>query len=490
MPGEREAANRGARRDDGEGERVSPAADRVRVLLGAALWPLLTAYAAIASVLAIVTVLADETRFSTEVALLGAGPAWLAAYQVPLTIDGQQLALLPLLATLAVCWLVARAAGGAAARLAYTTPQQSLTVIGAVAGAHALLGLTIAVLSNGATATAEPLAAFWFPALLGGLAATAGVARQCELATAVRDYVDEAAVVGLRAGALGLAGLIAAGSVVLALSTILSAPTMYTLFDSRTTGFGSGLGLLLLSIVYLPNAVLFGLAFVTGPGFGFGQVEVGPFGFTGGEVPGVPLLAAIPVEYAEWWRVLFVLPFAVGALVGWTVRRCDPSPIVRLRVVAVAGALVGFGCVVLGGLAGGQLGAGPFRAVAIPVGLVSLAAFCWIVLPGGLVAWFGGERPVAATEEADGVEAEGVEAEGADAAQQDGAEEVNAEDADTSEPDAEPDVAEQDSDQQEDIEQAVPEPDAGDAEPAVPETSAAEPAETPTAEPALESTER
>lgn len=78
-----------------EGSLVSPAADRIRVLVGAALWPLLTAYAAIAAVLAIVTAFAAESQFSAEAALLGAGPGWLAAYQVPISIDSQPLGLLP-----------------------------------------------------------------------------------------------------------------------------------------------------------------------------------------------------------------------------------------------------------------------------------------------------------------------------------------------------------------------------------------------------------
>lgn len=413
-------------RDEFEGERVSPAVERLRVLLGAAAGPLLTVYAAIAAVLAIVTALATESNFSAKAALLGAGPGWLAAYQVPITIDDQRLGLLPLLATIVVCVLVARTAGGAAQRLGYTTPAQSVTVIGTIAGAHAVLGVIIAVLFSGAKASADPLTAFCVPAAIAGVSATAGLARQCGLIAFARGYLDDAAVIGLRSGVFGLAGLLASGSVVLAVSEMLSAPTMHALFGGHASGFGSGLGMLLLSIAYLPNAVLFGLAFVTGPGFSFGEVEVGPFGFTGGEVLGVPLLAAIPNGYAGWWPVFLVLPAAVGALVGWTVRRCDPSPRARLRVVAVAGALVGFGCVVLGALAGGQLGSGGFDAVVIPVALVSVAAFLWIVVPGGLVASFAGERPVPVVEEAAADGAEGSD-QGADEGAEKGAEEAEAE---------------------------------------------------------------
>ena len=50
--------------------------------------------------------------------------------------------------------------------------------------------------------------------------------------------------------------------------------------------------------------------------------------------------------------------------------------------------MVGFGCVVLGTLAGGRLADGPFDPVSVPVGVASIVAFCWIVIPGGFVAFF------------------------------------------------------------------------------------------------------
>ena len=56
--------------------------------------------------------------------------------------------------------------------------------------------------------------------------------------------------------------------------------------------------------------------------------------------------------------------------------------------------MVAFVCVPLSSLAGGRLGAGPFDPVAVPVGLMSAATFCWIVGPGALVAWLAGTRPV------------------------------------------------------------------------------------------------
>ncbi|MER6895510.1 hypothetical protein ABT261_17555, partial [Amycolatopsis sp. NPDC000740] len=87
-----------------------PQAPRLRVLLVAALGPLVTGYAAVATLLALVTLTAQHAIFSAGGVLLSAGPGWLAAYQVELGIGGHPLGMLPLLPTVGVVLLVARAA--------------------------------------------------------------------------------------------------------------------------------------------------------------------------------------------------------------------------------------------------------------------------------------------------------------------------------------------------------------------------------------------
>ncbi|NBH04770.1 hypothetical protein GTY80_16145, partial [Amycolatopsis sp. SID8362] len=73
-------------------------------------------------------------------------------------------------------------------------------------------------------------------------------------------------------------------------------------------------------------------------------------------------------------------------------RKVDADPAQRIRAVAVAGAVVALGCVLLGTLSGGRLGDGPFDPVSVPVGVASVVAFCWIVIPGSFVAFFTGEH--------------------------------------------------------------------------------------------------
>ncbi|HET6500005.1 MAG TPA: DUF6350 family protein [Amycolatopsis sp.] len=367
-------------------------ADRAKTVLAAVVGPLITGYAAVAALLALVTAIDSVANFSVSGVLRAAGLGWLAAYQVPITILGRPLGVLPLLATAGVAALVARSASHAAQRLGYREPGQAVNLVAPIAGAHAFLGVSIAFLSIGASVSVEPLSAFLAPGFVSGLAATAGVARCCGFADFARHTLDPAAVRGLRAGALGMAALMAMGTLVVTLSLVLSVPTAGRLFGANSPGIGSGAGMLLLSLGYLPNAIVGALSLAIGPGFSIGSVSVSAFSFTGGPIPGIPLLAGMPEHAAPWWPLLTLLPAAAGALVGWSVRAGDDDPRRRLRTVGIAGALVAFGCVLLGTVAGGRLGSGAFDPVSIPVGLTSVAAFGWILVPGGLVAWFAGPR--------------------------------------------------------------------------------------------------
>jgi hypothetical protein len=365
---------------------VSPAT-RVRVLLAAALGPLVTGYAAVATLLAMVALTAERTPFSGGGVLLASGPGWLAAHQARLVIGGHPLGVLPLLPTIGAMLLAARTASGAAHRLDCRSPREALPVFFSIAGAHAMFGLVIAVLAHSSPVTANPFVAFAVPGVLAGLGAAAGITLRCGLPELVRERLDPLAVRGLRAGALGLAVLVLCGALVFTVATVLSWKTVAGLFEP---GFGTDFGLLLLSVLYLPNAVVAALSFTTGPGLSIGELNVGMFGYRGGAVPGLPILGGLPEHAAPWWPALLVLPALAGVLVGWTLRRADDDPAARVRAVAVAGALAGFGCVLLGTLSGGRLGDGPFDPVSIPVGVASVVVFCWIVIPGSFTTFFAG----------------------------------------------------------------------------------------------------
>jgi len=363
---------------------------RFRAYTFLTLGPLVTGYVAIAGLLALVTGIASNATFTTAGVLRAALPSWLAAHQVPIEIFGLELGILPLLPTIGVAAITARTAARAAARLDLRRPGQATPVICTVAGAHSFAGVVFAGISSGAEVGADPLAALYYPALVSGLAATAGVARRCGLLAALTHRADSVAVAGLRAGALAVALLLTAGGAVLTFGLLTSIATARDLFPM---GVGNAVGMLLLSIGYLPNAIVAATSFVAGPGFSLGSVTVSPLEFHGGRLPGVPLFAAMPEHHAAWWPALFAVPLAVGVVVGRRLRHVDEDPVARLRAVTVAAGVVAVCFVVLAGTAGGRLGRGNYDPVSMEAAALSIALVLWVVVPGAITAWFGGPRP-------------------------------------------------------------------------------------------------
>lgn len=380
------AADTAGLRDD------APTLTRIRVLVLATLGPLLTGYLAIAALLALVTAIATNADFATTGVLDAALPAWLAAHQVPVQIFGLELGVLPLLPTIGVAAITAKAAAAAADRLNLYRPGQAAKLIAIIAAAHGIAGMIVAGLSSHGDVTSDPLAALYYPALVAALAAAAGVARRSGLLDAIVHRADEVAVAGLRAGALAVVLLLTAGGALLTFGLLTSIATARDLFPM---GAGNAIGMLLLSIGYVPNAMVAATGFLAGPGFSIGSVAMSPLAFDGGPVPAVPLLAALPEQEAGWWPALFVLPLAVGVLVGRRLRYSDEDPVARLRGVAVAAGVVAVTFVVLGGSAGGHLGRGPFDPVSMRAAALSIALVLWTAVPAAVATWFGGPRPAA-----------------------------------------------------------------------------------------------
>ncbi|MBW4716066.1 cell division protein PerM [Saccharothrix obliqua] len=369
-------------------------AERARVLAMTAAGSVVVSYAAVAALLALVSSTAAHARFSTTGVLTASAPGWLVAHHVPLRFDGGQLGVLPLLPTVLLMLLVSRAAAGAADRLGLFEPLQARGVVLSIAGAHAVVGGVIAFLmGDGGVVRATPAVAFFGCAAVSAVAAVAGVAQRCGLVEVVFERIDPVARRGLRAGALGLFALAAAGALVLACGLAVSWPVTSSLFDQAGGTLGTGLGIFLMCLAYLPNAVVGALSYVAGAGFSIGAVAVSPTAFTGGPVPAVPLLAALPETQSPLLPLVLVLPGAIGVLVGWSLRDAADTPRARLRAALVAAVTAAVGVLVLAAVAGGSLGGGVFDPVTVPAGLLAVIVFGWLAVPGGVVAWFAGPRP-------------------------------------------------------------------------------------------------
>ena len=366
--------------------------------IGAACLTALASYLAALAVLAALAAASGAATSMAWVARTGAA-GWLAAHHVPLTIDGAPLGVLPLLPTLLLGALVARGAAGVANRSGIHQPAGAGWVAGTIAGIHGVLGAVLALVATPATVTADPAQAAVGCALIAGIAAGVGLARPCGLLPAALGQAPAWVRPGLVAGLWGLAVLLTAGLALVLAGLVASASEVVRLAGSDA---GSVLGLLVLSIGYLPNAAIAGVSWLAGPGFSVGALSVSPVAIQAGPVPAVPLLAALPQGPLQpWWGLALVVPLLVGVAVG---RRCAAAGrdlAQRLQVLGAAAVALALGSAVLGALAGGRLGVAAFDPVDVPFGSLAAAVLAATLLGGSATTLVGssntGAEPGAAS---------------------------------------------------------------------------------------------
>ena len=86
-------------------------------------------------------------------------------------------------------------------------------------------------------------------------------------------------------------------------------------------GFFGSLLLLILNLLYLPNVALAGISYASGAGFAVGAgTHLSPLTQDIGQIPAIPLLAALPINSNKWILILSIVIIATGALLGyWTI---------------------------------------------------------------------------------------------------------------------------------------------------------------------------
>lgn len=351
---------------------------------------LLVGYLIAAGLIALAVATATSARFDPAVVLVAALPGWLALHQATLKIMDAPLSILPLLPTALMMLVIAGASAWVARRSRLRRPDQAWPLIMAMGLVHAFVGTGIAMALDGPV-NAVPVDAFLSCGLTATIASTAGVANRCGLIYLVWERVEAEVWSGMRVGLLALAALVAAGGVVLLFGICVSAPEMAAAIARSGGGAGDAIGSTLLSILYLPNAVLAGWAFAAGTGLSIGRLTLQPLQSTPGPVPDLPLLAVLPTQdSAVWWAIVLALPLLVGALAGAACRRSSGLLARRLLAVGVAAAIAALGMLVLAYVAGGDIGNGPFGPVTLrPVSLAA-ATLCWIAVPAAAVTWLAG----------------------------------------------------------------------------------------------------
>jgi len=369
------------------------------VLARVALLPPAVCYAVAVVLAGVVAALASGTTPGGEPGLgqaLAVGvPLWLVAHLVPLQVTGAPLGVLPLAPALVLAVLIAGVARGAVRRLGAggggraTSGQHGVLVpvVATAAAAHAVIGvLAAALLTPEAVVDASPGLAAVVCGLLAGLAALAGAARPCGVAVLPKRLPTWARH-GLHGAALAAAALLTAGAGLLLAGLIADGAAVHAVFADIAPEAGSGAGLALLCVAYLPNAVVAAVGWLLGPGVSVGLASATPTGISSGLLPPIPLAALLPQSPPPTWAGLaFAVPLAVGSAVGWRLAPTARDAATRVRATATAAvgaaALLGLAAA----LSGGRLGAGPFDPVTIPAVPVALATLGWVLVPGLVVA--------------------------------------------------------------------------------------------------------
>jgi hypothetical protein len=339
-------------------------------------------------------------------ALHVAAALWLLAHGVELirtdTLSGlpMPVGVTPLLLLVLPVWLLHRAAREAADVTSGASPRTAWA--GVVAG-YLLAGWAAALYASGGTLRPSwAWAAVCLP-LLAVIAAGAGVwtaygrpwgprpprGKRAVKAlppagggpvSAVRRIVaaDDRVLGGAaRAAAAGATVLVGGGALLVTASLVWHGDTARASFVQLTGVWSGRLAVLLLCLVLVPNAAVWGAAYGLGPGVVLSAGHVaGPLTAAAAgtrasadPLPAFPLLAALPRAGSgapsAWLSGL--VPLAAGVTVAWfavkagaaraTTGREEPWPLGRaVLVVSIAAGWCGIALGVLAGLAGGPLG--------------------------------------------------------------------------------------------------------------------------------------
>ena len=376
----------------GGAPRPASGTRQARDLLRVAFGPSIVALVVIAAVVLLQLLIANSDMTGAFGAIAS---MWLAVHQVPVSIAGSALGVMPLLPVLAMIYGTARTTAAATTSASWFVTRW--VVASAVGGPILIAALCLAVIHDAASVltdlqTPDALRAFGGVLVVHAIGAVAGVGsrigrrllRSSPLPSWLFDAV-RAAAAGVLA-LMGLSGVITAGSLVVHWST------MHELYAITDSVFGQ-LSLTVLSVLYVPNVMVGAAAVAVGSSAHVGLATFSSFTVFGGDIPALPILAAAPTPpLGPVWVALMIVAAVSGVALGQQCARRPLPPLTALAKVAVAAALAAVTMAVLGYAGGGTLG--NFGEVGVDQATFGPAVFLWFAGIGGLtVAMSGGLAP-------------------------------------------------------------------------------------------------
>jgi hypothetical protein len=332
----------------------------------AAGWAALVGNAVLVVVSLVVWSADSRTTTSASSAMRFAVALWLDAQRVPLTVPGGRIAVAPLGLTLLLGLLLARFAAVIARGAASQEPGAVGAMVLAITLPYAGLAAGLSVLARTSTIRPAPGAAFVTAGILALVATTVGGLRGAGQWSTLWEQVPPSLRHAMRAS--GVAAIVLFGT-----STVLTIAALWhhaDLVGNSIDGYSNGTGrfaVAALSLLFVPNAVLFTSSYLAGPGFAVGAgTTVNLATVHVGATPALPVLAALPRGGAAWPVMALAVVSALGAglLAGWRIRQDvgDDLP-GQIKTVLATSLVVGGAAALLAALAGGPFGPGRMAAV-------------------------------------------------------------------------------------------------------------------------------
>lgn len=270
-----------------------------------------------------------------------AGQAWLLIHGVPLLLDtagagsaahpdSGTLSLIPLGLTL-IPFLLAWRAGRRLARASYTD-QLWQALLGSwlmYAGFGIATGFVCRTSDVGISlwsAALIPLIPFGLGMVVGarreagswsrliGVDAVAWLSRTSQHSRWAGSYLGSA----IKAGSVALMASLAMAGALLAVDLFIHWNLVVAVYEGLDAGAIGGAVLTIVLLGFLPNLVVFALAWISGAGFALGVGSAaGPLGTAVGPLPSIPVFAALPSGPLDFGFVALVVPALAGALAGW-----------------------------------------------------------------------------------------------------------------------------------------------------------------------------
>jgi len=314
-------------------------------------------------------------------AIRAGASVWLVAHKSGVTLGAGTISVAPLGLTLFFAWCLYRG-GKSAARSSAADETKDLILLSAVyAGVYGLGGLIIALLTSDGALHTSPVSAFFGTASLALVAGTIGVLVESGAAEDIADATPP----GLR-DAVPAAG--AAVLTVIAVAAVLYGVLLAVHFSRATgmlelldAGVIGSVVLFALCLMLVPNLIIYVVSFIAGPGFQLGTgTTIAPTGVDVGNLPALPLLAAVPSDGSTPTYLLALtalVPLGAGAVAGLIVvrrgRAEQQADVLGWDAFALRGGiaalLAGIVFFVLMALSGGAAGPGRMASVGVPAAL-------------------------------------------------------------------------------------------------------------------------